>query len=136
MLNAVARASSDRSTSCCVPPQNPGHPPLRGPATEPSALADPGTHRDAATGDDIYSDRPPAAGRRLPAFYTGPAAMKANETKLQPLIEGTKQYVVPLFQRPYTWEKRHWQTLWRDIQELLNDPGDKSHFMGAIVTMP
>ena len=27
--------------------------------------------------------------------------MKASETKLQALIEGTKQYVVPLFQRAY-----------------------------------
>jgi hypothetical protein len=27
--------------------------------------------------------------------------MKANETKLQMIIEGTKQFVVPLFQRPY-----------------------------------
>ena len=27
--------------------------------------------------------------------------MKASETKFQPIIEGTKQYVVPLFQRPY-----------------------------------
>jgi hypothetical protein len=28
--------------------------------------------------------------------------MKASETKFQPIIEGTKQYVVPLFQRPYS----------------------------------
>jgi len=28
--------------------------------------------------------------------------MKANETKLQMIIEGTKQFVVPLFQRPYS----------------------------------
>ncbi len=32
--------------------------------------------------------------------------MKASETKLQALIEGTKQYVVPLFQRAYSWEKK------------------------------
>lgn len=44
--------------------------------------------------------------------------MKANETRLQPLIEGTKQYVIPLFQRPYSWEKRQWQTLWKDIVDL------------------
>ena len=62
--------------------------------------------------------------------------MKANETKLQPLIEGTKQYLIPLFQRPYRWEKRQWQTLWKDIQDVASEHGDKSHFMGAIVTMP
>ena len=62
--------------------------------------------------------------------------MKANEAKLQPLIEGQKQYLVPLFQRPYSWERRQWQTLWRDIQELAAESDDKAHFMGAIVTMP
>ena len=29
--------------------------------------------------------------------------MQAIETKFQAYIEGTKQYVVPLFQRPYSW---------------------------------
>jgi len=28
--------------------------------------------------------------------------MQAKETKLQDIIEGTKQYVVPLFQRSYS----------------------------------
>lgn len=61
--------------------------------------------------------------------------MKANETKLQPLIEGTKQYLVPLFQRPYRWVKAHWRNLWMDLQDLQDEP-DRSHFMGALVTMP
>jgi hypothetical protein len=38
--------------------------------------------------------------------------VKANETILQPLIEGAKQYVVPLFQRPYSWTKKEWTVLW------------------------
>lgn len=62
--------------------------------------------------------------------------MKASETRFQPLIEGAKQYVVPLFQRPYSWERRQWQTLWTDIRDLENDEHGKGHFMGAIVTMP
>lgn len=61
--------------------------------------------------------------------------MKANETKLQPLIEGTKQYLVPLFQRPYRWVKRHWRNLWADLQDLQDEP-ERNHFMGSIVTMP
>jgi uncharacterized protein with ParB-like and HNH nuclease domain len=40
--------------------------------------------------------------------------MKANETKLQMIIEGTKQFVVPLFQRPYSWEQKHWEVPWDD----------------------
>ena len=31
--------------------------------------------------------------------------MKASETTFQHVIEGTKQYIVPLFQRPYCWVK-------------------------------
>jgi len=62
--------------------------------------------------------------------------MQANDTKLQPLIEGTKQYLVPLFQRPYSWDKAQWKTLWADIEELTTEGAGKTHFMGAIVTMP
>lgn len=62
--------------------------------------------------------------------------MQAVDTQLQPLIEGTKQYLVPLFQRPYSWDKPQWNTLWDDIHELSADQAPKSHFMGAIVTMP
>jgi uncharacterized protein with ParB-like and HNH nuclease domain len=61
--------------------------------------------------------------------------MKANETKLQPLIEGTKQYLVPLFQRPYRWDKTDWKHLWADLRDLQDEP-ERTHFMGSIVTMP
>ncbi len=62
--------------------------------------------------------------------------MKASETKFQPIIEGTKQYVVPLFQRPYSWEQKHWQVLWDDLVWLCENAEPKSHFIGSIVTMP
>jgi uncharacterized protein with ParB-like and HNH nuclease domain len=41
--------------------------------------------------------------------------MQASETRLQKVIEGTIQYLVPLFQRPYSWEKHQWQVLWDDL---------------------
>lgn len=62
--------------------------------------------------------------------------MKASETKFQPIIEGTKQYVVPLFQRSYSWDKREWEMLWDDVVELCENEELKSHFIGSIVTMP
>lgn len=62
--------------------------------------------------------------------------MQASETKLQQIIEGTKQYVVPLFQRPYSWKKSEWQVLWNDIAELCSVDNPRPHFMGSIVTMP
>lgn len=62
--------------------------------------------------------------------------MKASETKLQKIIEGTNQYVVPLFQRTYSWGKREWKTLWDDLVEIYKEGTQRDHFMGSIVTMP
>jgi uncharacterized protein with ParB-like and HNH nuclease domain len=62
--------------------------------------------------------------------------MKASETKLQRVIEGTNQYVVPLFQRKYSWDTKEWNTLWEDLVELYEEEQPRSHFIGSIVTMP
>lgn len=62
--------------------------------------------------------------------------MQAKETKLQDILEGTKQYVVPLFQRTYSWEKKEWDILWNDIKDLCESDSPKSHFIGSIVNMP
>ncbi len=61
--------------------------------------------------------------------------MKANETTFQHVIEGTKQYIVPLFQRPYCWDKSQWETLWNDLIEMQNVATPRSHFIGSIVTL-
>ncbi len=62
--------------------------------------------------------------------------MQASETKLRQLIEGTKQYVVPLFQRPYSWSEKQWKTLWTDIVEQSQHDDGRPHFFGSIVTTP
>jgi uncharacterized protein with ParB-like and HNH nuclease domain len=62
--------------------------------------------------------------------------MKASETNLQPVIEGTKQYVVPLFQRAYSWDDKQWGTLWEDVTALTEEEQPRDHFIGSIVTMP
>ena len=62
--------------------------------------------------------------------------MQASEAKLQPIIEGAKQYVVPLFQRRYSWEKKEWNALLDDLVELSENENPRTHFIGSIVTMP
>ena len=62
--------------------------------------------------------------------------MQASETKLRQLIEGTKQYVVPLFQRPYSWSEKQWKTLWADILDQSRHEDGRPHFFGSIVTTP
>jgi uncharacterized protein with ParB-like and HNH nuclease domain len=62
--------------------------------------------------------------------------MQASETKLREIIQGDKQYIVPLFQRPYSWKKSQWEALWNDILELCNTENPRPHFLGSIVTIP
>lgn len=62
--------------------------------------------------------------------------MEARETKIQPLIDGSKQFLLPLFQRKYVWDKPQWDALWQDIYQLYQDDEMKSHFIGSIVTIP
>lgn len=66
----------------------------------------------------------------------GVRGVKANETKFQPVIEGTKQYVLPLFQRSYSWDKKEWNVLWNDLMELSEMSHPRDHFIGSIVSMP
>ncbi|WP_024750139.1 DUF262 domain-containing protein [Crocosphaera subtropica] len=60
--------------------------------------------------------------------------MKASETSIRNLLEGTKQFQVPLFQRPYSWKKSHWDTLWDDLMSIYNEEVEGSYFLGPIVT--
>jgi uncharacterized protein with ParB-like and HNH nuclease domain len=62
--------------------------------------------------------------------------MQAKETKLQDIIEGTKQYVIPLFQRTYSWTCKEWEVLWKDLVELCEMENPRTHFIGSIVNMP
>lgn len=62
--------------------------------------------------------------------------MHAGETKIQAIIDSTRQYVIPLFQRPYSWESPQWATLWQDLAELCEEEHPRNHFIGSIVTMP
>ncbi|WP_419958716.1 DUF262 domain-containing protein [Psychrobacillus psychrotolerans] len=61
--------------------------------------------------------------------------MKANESIIQPMIEGTKQFVIPLFQRTYSWLNPQWRQLWEDILDVRYSEESRSHFIGSIVSM-
>lgn len=63
--------------------------------------------------------------------------MEANPVRIVQYFDGEKQSIIPLFQRPYTWGKRNWQSLWLDIMSYYDDAGvGASHFMGAVVSIP
>ncbi|MEV6986153.1 DUF262 domain-containing protein [Sphaerisporangium sp. NPDC051017] len=65
--------------------------------------------------------------------------MKANETTLRGIIAGEQQLLVPLYQRPYSWEREQLSTLWRDIElqaDRIEQGKDNSHFLGSVVLAP
>ena len=63
----------------------------------------------------------------------------ARETTLQELLEGSKQYQVPLYQRTYSWKQDQLRRLWEDILKLSEDRVDTpsaTHFIGSLVLAP
>src|ERR1700758_2329753 len=65
--------------------------------------------------------------------------MEARPSQMLEFFNGTKQMLVPLFQRPYEWGAREWETLWSDLLEQYERTEEEllaSHFTGAIVTAP
>lgn len=64
----------------------------------------------------------------------------AIETSLRELLEGSKQYQVPLYQRTYSWQRAQFQRLWDDLVQLAEDRHAHgtaaTHFMGSLVLAP
>ncbi|HEC08826.1 MAG TPA: DUF262 domain-containing protein [Acidimicrobiales bacterium] len=64
----------------------------------------------------------------------------AEETSLQRLLEGTKQYQVPLYQRTFSWGTAQLRRLWEDLVQLAEERGvrgrDTTHFIGSMVLAP
>jgi len=47
------------------------------------------------------------------------------------LIGNNKKFMVPLFQRDYSWEEEQWDDLWQDLVALADENSD--HYMGYLV---
>ncbi|MEV1129288.1 DUF4268 domain-containing protein [Agromyces sp. NPDC049794] len=62
--------------------------------------------------------------------------VKAKETDLEGVLEGKKQYQVPLYQRVYSWRTKQLDQLWDDIVAIAEtrrtDP-TATHFIGSLV---
>jgi alkylated DNA nucleotide flippase Atl1 len=68
--------------------------------------------------------------------------VQVRETNLKQLVQGEKQFRVPLWQRQYTWRIADHRLLWRDILEQYSRSSDEAdatrsgHFLGSIVLSP
>ncbi|GAA7281626.1 DUF262 and DUF1524 domain-containing protein [Helicobacter pylori] len=61
--------------------------------------------------------------------------MKADAMKLLDFIGKSqeKQFVIPIYQRLYSWEKEHCKQLWDDIIKTGGNDQIEGHFIGSIV---
>jgi uncharacterized protein with ParB-like and HNH nuclease domain/predicted transport protein len=59
--------------------------------------------------------------------------MNAQDLPLSQLLDGAKQFIVPIFQRDYSWGTKHCQQLWTDIIRAGSDPTVGAHFLGSVV---
>ncbi len=59
--------------------------------------------------------------------------MKASETNLLKFLQGTKQFIIPIYQRKYSWNISQCKQLWEDIVRASTDDDIKGHFVGSVV---
>ncbi len=59
--------------------------------------------------------------------------MKAGETSLQKLMNGAIQFMVPIYQRTYSWTAKECNQLWKDIIQITLNKEGMVHFIGSVV---
>ena len=59
--------------------------------------------------------------------------MKATEAKLLDFLKKSPQFVIPIYQRTYSWTEKECQKLWDDVVRTGGDEAIAVHFIGSIV---
>lgn len=59
--------------------------------------------------------------------------MKATEAKLLEFLKKSPQFVIPIYQRTYSWTERECRQLWDDILRTGDNDAVLAHFVGSIV---
>ena len=59
--------------------------------------------------------------------------MHAEDHPFVKIINGTCQFLIPVFQRDYSWADAECEQLWRDILQIASDPTGREHFLGSVV---
>ena len=49
------------------------------------------------------------------------------------MINVPLRFVVPVFQRDYSWTEVHCDQLWQDILHIADEPSERGHFLGSLV---
>ena len=59
--------------------------------------------------------------------------MKATEAKFLEFLKKSPQFVIPIYQRTYSWTERECHQLWEDILRTGSNDAIAAHFTGSIV---
>jgi uncharacterized protein with ParB-like and HNH nuclease domain/predicted transport protein len=59
--------------------------------------------------------------------------MKATEAKLLDFLKKSQQFVIPIYQRTYSWTEKECRQLWDDILRCGENDQTPVHFIGSIV---
>src|ERR1700756_3278006 len=59
--------------------------------------------------------------------------MDAKDVPITMLLDGAKQFIVPIFQRDYSWGTKQCLALWNDIIRVGSNTNAKGHFLGSVV---
>jgi len=62
--------------------------------------------------------------------------MKPSIQTLGQILYSPSQYVIPVFQRNYRWERPQWEKLWEGLLEIQSPDKRGNHFMGFLVFVP
>lgn len=59
--------------------------------------------------------------------------MKATEANLLSFLKKSTQFVIPIYQRTYSWTEAQCQQLWEDILQTGGQEDIPAHFIGSVV---
>ncbi len=59
--------------------------------------------------------------------------MEANQAQFISLLDGKKQFTIPIYQRTYSWQQKQCYQLFEDIIKVGSDTSELTHFIGSIV---
>jgi len=59
--------------------------------------------------------------------------VRATAVNFLKFLQGTKQFVIPIYQRTYSWKIDNCQQLWDDILRIAQDDQIPAHFLGSVV---
>jgi len=60
-------------------------------------------------------------------------SLSAEQKKLTQLFDKTNTYIIPSYQRPYSWGEKECSELWEDLKFRFDDKNSDEYFLGNIV---